>query len=435
MHHPDFVPNLLVADKQGKISEFPELLMAGRSNSRFLRPALQELIPLPEGSELFALPGRLPVGWDPNTDEPVVLTENPFTGGEVRAVAAFMAPAHTAILTGSYQTQPGAPALPLFAYTAVGWYKDRFWVAGFRSDEDQRQDASQYQQSTVEARTRKKLKQNKNNRLVQHLGKCCLTYGCPAARNYFLGRWEAPLPTSPSCNARCLGCISLQASGCCPSTQDRITFVPNVKEITEVAIPHLEKAEAPIVSFGQGCEGEPLLQADVLVDSVRMIRSQTERGTINLNSNSSLPQSVARLAKVGLDSIRVSLNSAQEIFYNRYYRPQHYSFADVMRSIDVMKGHGRFVSLNYFILPGFTDSEEEFSALCHLLHTHGPDFIQLRNLNIDPEWYLKSIAFPAEAPALGISPWLARLKEEFPKLGFGYFNPEKPEAALANSFK
>ncbi|HBT97093.1 MAG TPA: radical SAM protein, partial [Desulfobulbaceae bacterium] len=80
--------------------------------------------------------------------------------------------------------------------------------------------------------------------MIQHLGKCCLTYGCPAARNFFLGRFEAPLPTSPRCNARCLGCISLQESGCCRSTQERITFVPSPAEIAEIAVPHLRQAQA-----------------------------------------------------------------------------------------------------------------------------------------------------------------------------------------------
>lgn len=427
MEHPDAIPSLLVADRQGRITEFPELQMAGMSNGKFLRPEPEDLIPLPPGSELFALPSRLPVGWDRETNEPVLLTENPFeSGAPVQAVAAFMAPAHTAILTSSYQSKSGAPPLPLFAYTAVGWHRDRFWAAGFRSDKDKRQDADQYRQPVVLRNTRKILRAHQNNRLIQHLGKCCLTYGCPAARNYFLGRWEAPLPTSPVCNARCLGCISLQPSGCCPSTQDRITFVPSVKEIGELAIPHLEKAENPIVSFGQGCEGEPLLQSAVIEKAIRLMRSKTSRGTINLNSNSSLPDNVQRLAEAGLDSIRVSLNSVQETFYNRYYRPQNYSFNDVIRSIDVMKNSNRFVSLNYFVLPGFTDSPEEYEALCHLLESHSPDFIQLRNLNMDPELYLQSLAFPEDSQPIGIRRWLALIKKEFPNLRFGYFNPQVP---------
>lgn len=423
MAHPDEVPCLLVADKQGRIIDLPELQMAGMSNGSFSRPQLEDLIPLPLGSELFALPGRLPVGWDQETDEPVLLRENPHDGGPVQAVAAFMAPAHTAIFSGAYQSEPGAPTLPLFAYTAVGWYRDRFWVAAFRSDRDRRQDADQYRQDVVERKTRKILKSHKDNRLIQHLGKCCLTYGCPAARNYFLGRWEAPLPTSPVCNARCLGCISLQPSGCCPSTQERITFVPHEREIAEMAIPHLETADNPIVSFGQGCEGEPLLQAKVIAKAIRLIRSRTSRGTINLNSNSSLPDQVLQLARAGLDSIRVSLNSVQETYYRRYYRPTNYSFAEVARSVDVMKEAQRFVSLNYFILPGFTDSPAEYEALRDFLRRHSPDFIQLRNLNMDPEWYLRSLNFPQNSRAMGIRRWLALIREEFPALRFGYFNP------------
>jgi wyosine [tRNA(Phe)-imidazoG37] synthetase (radical SAM superfamily) len=425
MEHPNNFPALLLADGDGNIREFTELDVVGMSNGNFIRPALEDWIPMPEGSDLFTLPGRLPVGWDQGSGEPVLLTENPYDPGKpVQAVAAFMAPAHTAIFTSSYQTQPGAPKLPLFAYTAVGWYQDRFWVTGFRSDSDKRQDADQYRQSNVQKQTKKKLKLFKDNRLIQHLGKCCLTYGCPAARNYFLGRWEAPLPTSPDCNARCLGCISLQASGCCPSTQDRITFVPSVAEISQMAISHLDTAENPIVSFGQGCEGEPLLQANVIEKAIQRIRSKTSRGTINLNSNSSLPNSVKRLAQAGMDSIRVSLNSAQRGCYNAYFRPKNYSFSDVMESIDVMKESDRFVSLNYFVLPGFTDSIQEFEALCTLIRLHHPNFIQLRNLNMDPEWYQESLALTKDTKTLGIRQWFNLLQKEFPALRFGYFNPQ-----------
>jgi pyruvate-formate lyase-activating enzyme len=425
MLHPTSPPLLLTADSQGNITEFPELEAVGMSNGQFYRPQPEDFIVLPEGSELFALPGRLPVGWNPATDEPVLLQDNPACEGDpIQAVAAFMAPAYTSIFNSSYQTLPGAPTLPLFAYTAVGWHDDKFWVTAFRSDADKRQDHNQYDQNTVEKKTRKKLKSSKDNRLIQHLGKCCLTYGCPAARNYFLGRWEAPLPTSPECNARCVGCISLQPTAICSATQDRITFVPTPKEISELAIAHLDHAEKPIVSFGQGCEGEPLLQAGVLQKAIKRIRSCTSKGTINLNSNASLPASIEELANAGLDSLRVSLNSAQEIYYNRYYRPRGYTFADVKRSIRVMKEKNRFVSLNYFVFPGVTDSKQEFEALCRLVDSHSFDFIQLRNLNMDPEWYLRTLEFPEDSVSIGIRYWLQSLKEMFPDLCFGYFNPQ-----------
>ncbi|MFV0437169.1 MAG: radical SAM protein [Desulfopila sp.] len=424
MIHPQEVPFLVLADEKGTITDFPELKMAGMTAGSFRLPDLQDLIPLPEGSELFALPMRLPVGCDPVTAEPLLVEDDPYNPGRtVQAVAAFMAPAHTTILSSAYRSLPDAPTLPLFAYTAVGWYDNSFWVPAFRSDRDIRQDRNQYRQAAVIKRTKALLKSRRDNRLIQHLGKCCLTYGCPAARNYFLGRWEAPLPTSPECNARCVGCISLQESGCCPSSQERITFVPTAREISSMAIPHLQTAERAIVSFGQGCEGEPLLQANTIEQAIRMIRKATGRGTINLNSNASLPHSVARLAKAGLDSLRVSLNSVQERYYHRYYRPRGYQFADVRESIRVMKEAGKFVSLNYFVLPGVTDSEDEWDALCHFIAELSPDFIQLRNLNMDPEWYLNTLEFKTNRPSAGIRTWFARLQTRFPELGYGYFNP------------
>jgi len=423
--HPKTLPSVLFATAKGEILDYSGLVMAGSAAGRFFQPRLDDLIELPPGSELFALPGRLPVGIEPETGEPALLDSDPFNPGEpVQAVAAFMAPAHTAIYTAAYENRnPQNAMLPLFAYTAVGWAEGKFWVAGFRSDMDRRQDADQFNQRRLDQRTKQQLQRFPRNRLIQHLGKCCLTYGCPAARNYFLGRWEAPLPCSPACNAACAGCISLQPSGCCPSTQDRITFVPTEKEIAEVAVGHLKAAARPIVSFGQGCEGEPLLQAEVMVKSIRLIRSQTDLGTINLNTNGSLPEAVDQLAKAGLNSIRISLNSAQSEQHRRYYQPKGFSLIDACRSITVMKQHNRHVSLNYFILPGCTDDPAEFAALSDLVAEYHPDFIQLRNLNMDPEAYLRVIGHNTTATPIGIKKWLTKLKTKFPTLGFGYFNP------------
>jgi pyruvate-formate lyase-activating enzyme len=423
--HPDDIPTLVYANEEGEIKNFPGLYMAGRGGNFFSKPDFDDLIPLPEGSELFLLPDRMPIGISPTDNDPILFDHDPEAPLEkIQAVAAFMAPAHTAIHTAAYEpVRNDLPPLPLFAYTAVGWHKGRFWVSAFRSDPDKRQDARLFDPEKIKKKTVRQLKIKSGNRLIQHLGKCCLTYGCPAARNYFLERWEAPLPTSPVCNARCVGCISLQPSGCCPATQDRINFVPLVSEITEIALEHLKKAPKAIVSFGQGCEGEPLLQASVLEKAIRSIRTGTDRGTINLNSNASLPGKIERLAGAGLDSLRVSLNSARESCHSRYYRPVNFTFADVLESIDVMKKAEKFVSLNYFILPGFTDDPDEFEALCSLIEKHRPDLIQLRNLNMDPDWYLETVDHAPDAQPMGMRTWLAELKRSFPLLRFGYFNP------------
>jgi len=68
---------------------------------------------------------------------------------------------------------------------------------------------------------------------VAHLiQNCAFSYLCPAARNWVMGRWEAPIPVSIGCNAACRGCISLQPedSGV-PATQERLTFIPTAQEI------------------------------------------------------------------------------------------------------------------------------------------------------------------------------------------------------------
>jgi pyruvate-formate lyase-activating enzyme len=424
MSSPSSAPRLLYADESGSILDFSDLEMAGASAGRYVRLQEREWIPLPPGSELFQLPGRLPVGYDPCTAGFRVLERDPYTESTgIRAVAAFIAPAYTQLYSTAYRSSSRAAILPLFAYTAVGWLDEGFVVPALRIDEDPRQDSDRFDPAEIEKNARRMMRANRNNRLIQHLGNCALGYGCPAAKNYFLQRWEAPLPTSPACNARCLGCISLQTGGEICATQDRIRFVPTPQEIAQVAIAHLEIAPQPVVSFGQGCEGEPLLQTDTIAESIRLMRRATGRGTINMNTNASLPDAVGLLREAGLDSIRVSLNSCRRSYYHRYYRPKGYGLETVKSSIRIMKSLGGFVSLNFFVLPGFTDERAELEALSELVAETGIDLIQMRNLNIDPEWYLGRIGFEPEGEAVGIRRFLQILGDRFPHLRFGYFNP------------
>jgi pyruvate-formate lyase-activating enzyme len=415
---------LVYADESGQLYDHPYLEMAGSSGGNWTRVEDDILIPLPAGSEIFLLPHRVPVGYDGKKKRFVKLGEAPHhPRSTVQAVAAFMAPAHTQILTAAYHSEQNAPVLPLFSYTAVGWQENQFVVAGVRVDSLVRQDIDQFDLERLERRARRALDLQRHNRLIQHLGTCALTYGCPAARNYFLGRWEAPLPTSPQCNASCLGCISLQEGDHICASQERITFVPTPDEIAEVAVGHLQDAEDPLVSFGQGCEGEPLLQGKTLKKAVKLIRGQIEVGTINLNTNGSLPQTIAELRDNGLDSMRVSLNSAREVYYHAYYRPRGYSYSEVTGGMRAMKSRGGFVSINLLTLPGLTDEEGEVEAIIRLIDEAGIDLVQMRNLNIDPEWYLRGIGYRSCDRNIGIVEMMKRIRLSHPQVSFGYFNP------------
>ena len=190
-----------------------------------------------------------------------------------------------------------------------------------------------------------------------------------------------------------------------------------------MAAPHLQQAQNAVASFGQGCEGEPLLQGPTLLTALKLIRQQVSRGTLNLNTNASRPDTVARLVDGGLDSLRVSLNSARAAYYEAYYRPQGYGFDDVLGSIQAAKSGGAKVALNYLIFPGVSDLPQEVQALEELIAQTRVDLIQLRNLNIDPDYYLKGIKFPRNHKPLGMRKMVHRLQETFPHLRFGYFNP------------
>ena len=70
-----------------------------------------------------------------------------------------------------------------------------------------------------------------------------------------------------------------------------------------------------------------------------------------------------------------------------------------------------------------TDSVEEYEALRNLIKTTGLKMIQWRNFNIDPDWYLGKIGVTETGECLGIKQMMELIKEEFPDLKFGYFNP------------
>ena len=408
-------PYLVFADESGNIYDHPELLMLVRRGRELAQPRPDELIPLPEGSDLYLLPGRHALGLDPQSGSVEAMEE--------RAVAAFVCPAYTLSATAAYLTGESAPTLPLFAYGAVGFAHDRFWVAAKQVDKDRRQVFTHVTPERITKGAYDLLKRYPKNRLVQHLSRCALTFCCPAAKNLALGRYEGPLPTARICNARCLGCISHQPEGSgFPASQNRIDFTPTPEEIAEVMLLHSKRAKNPVLSFGQGCEGEPLTEAELIGDAIRRFRTAGVQATVNINTNASLPDVIPGLAQAGLNSIRVSLNSAREALYTAYYRPRGYDFNDVRHSILAAKEHGLFVSLNYLFAPGVSDVESELAALTEMITATRADYIQMRNLSLDPEVYLDCVGEPQE-PSMGLHNFMKRLKAACPWIQYGYFNP------------
>jgi wyosine [tRNA(Phe)-imidazoG37] synthetase (radical SAM superfamily) len=413
-------PFLLYSDGQGNIFEDTSLYVLGRSGWDAVEVDPEDWIPLPEGGNLYELPGRRGIGMDVISGE-IRLCEKGW------AVAAFIPPAHTGFYMAAYETLPDAPTLPLFCYTAAGWHNDVFYVPAIRIEQDIRQECAGFDDIKIQEGLAVSLNAYPNNRLVKHLAEnCCLTYHCPAARNYFMGRWECPIPISPACNANCIGCISFQPEEeTIVSTQDRLTFKPTAQEVIEYTVPHLQTAPFPIVSFGQGCEGEPLLMWETIREAIIEIRKHTDRGSININTNGSNPKAVEALMKAGLDSIRVSTNSAREDIYTKYYRPNNYTFNDIVESLKIAGEMGGWTSINYFVFPGMTDSAAELDALRTLIQETKLKMIQWRNFNIDPDWYLGKINVQDTGERYGVRQFMDIIHEEFPDVKYGYFNPPK----------
>jgi len=417
----------VVANNAGEIFDLNGYAAVGMAGPSLVPLTLDETINMPFGGELMYMPDRKPILYDIKNSRLEIMGENPYAPGEIiYPVAAFNSPGYVISYVSAYRENNGAGYLPLFSYGSVGWHRGRFRSALIRVDKEKRQDLRRMKLEDIIDGVKRMIKKMPDNRLRKHLGKCALEYGCPAAKNFFLGRYEAPLPTSEICNARCLGCLSLQHNGDIPHSQDRISFKPSPEEIAEVSLEHIGRVRRSVVSFGQGCEGEPLLAADVIAPAIEKIRSVSDRGTINMNTNGSRPDILKKLFDVGLDSIRISINSIRKECYNAYFQPKGYAFSDVLKSIDIAIGRGKFVSINYLNCPGFTDTPEEVHALTQFLNQQPINMIQWRNLNFDPVryWNVMSGAATHGSP-LGMRNVLRRIKASFPNLKYGYFNPPK----------
>lgn len=420
---PDSLPKLIFSDEKGRIFDHPHLLALGRSGRDLVLPSKEEWTVLPEMSRLFFLPGCPPIGMDPDTGDLVVLETERIGAKNVRcwAVAGFLEPGYVRTLLPAAQFSGKDYILPLWAYTAVGFMEGRYVASAFRIEEDPHWDPRNFDDREILPKVEERLGSGSAGPLIRHLANCALVNHCFAAKNLFLKRWEAPLPVSRKCNARCLGCLSHQPKGSCPPAHTRINFRPSLEELVEVAVEHLERAEDPIVSFGQGCEGEPLTEASLIGDAIEKIRSRTSKGTINLNTNGSMPDELAILVEKGLDSVRISLNSTRASLFKAYVRPKGFDLGDVEKSLRICSQKGIFTMVNYLVFPGISDEEEEWEALKRLIERAELNFLHLKNLCIDPELYLAKMPTRASG-AMGMRELKRRLEVEFPQLGLGYFN-------------
>jgi len=406
-------PYLIYCTPDGEVCEEPRLKALAFGD----RPIdAAELIPLLDGVTLSMMPDRLAVGQARSGERCIVAASRGW------AAAALLPIGYTRTLLPAYEKMPDTEPLPFFGYSAVAGMQGRLYVAALRTDDPNKWHSRAFNERALKRLVREKLAAYPQNRIIAQHAHCALDYSCPTASNLFFSRWEMAIAVSPGCNARCIGCISKQEEEDLISPQDRLTFIPTVEEIVEVAVPHLEHAEEAIVSFGQGCEGEPLLQWRRIEQAIKAMRARTDRGVININTNASNPRWLQRLYDAGLDTLRASTISGHPDTYTAYYRPLGYSFEDVKESLKRARDAGVYSSINLLCFPGMIDREREVEALLAFVRETGLRLIQLRNLNIDPEVLLPRMpALDSMGKALGVRTLIEMIKREVPDVEIGNF--------------
>jgi wyosine [tRNA(Phe)-imidazoG37] synthetase (radical SAM superfamily) len=404
------------AQPDGTVFDFPG--MAAAADVGVVESAdPADFIPLPKGSLLLSLPGRSVVGY--RASKRCELDRH--DGTAICAVAAALPLGYTRLALPAYAEQQSAPVLPLYGYTAVAWGCGGFYAAAARTDLLASWSAQRHLPENVSEAIALRSREFPRNSIVEQLARCAHEYGCFTAQNTFLRQGEAAIPVSVACNARCIGCISEQdPEAQVKSAQERIRRRPTVEEICEIGIAHLRAVPDGMISFGQGCEGEPLLAAPLIEQAIRHIRATTSTGVIHCNTNASDPRALERVVGAGLQSVRVSLNSARPQVYEAYYRPRGYGFADVRESLAVLASKGAAISLNLLTHPGVTDDPAEIEAFAELLHTVPVAMVQTRTLNVDPAVYFRSVGRPRTRP-MGMRNWLGWLRSHFPDLRVGNF--------------
>ena len=404
---------LLYATPEGRLRVHPTLQAAARSGWDVGAP--DRLIPIPPGTTLMHLPGRIPLGRSPDG------AALPIDDGV--AVAAVLPPGYLRTWLPAYLEHPPTPVLPLFGYAAVASIAGEPHVAALRTDRWNAWNPQAAERQQVDRAISAARRALPDSRLRQHLETCATEYRCLTAQNVFLRRGEGAIPVSAACNAACLGCISEQW-GEVDSPQTRLAFAPTAAEIAELAAWHMSASSANFVSFGQGCEGEALTRGAALVDATRRIRAAAPAATIHINTNGSRPDVLKRLVDAGLNSIRISIFSLDDARFRAYYRPVGYGLEQVAECAEVVRRSGGQVTINLLTFPGISDAPVEIDALVTFIQRLGVHQVQLRSLNVDPHWLLARIPNPSRG--LGMRPFVAELKARCPGLRLGNFTRPWP---------
>jgi len=411
-------PRPLLSDDSGQLRRAPTDWEALGQSGLQPKP-ISSWIPLPAKSTLMHLPQRQALGRRRGSGAVEPIAEGAW------AVAAVLPVGYLRLLFPAYVPTGLAPppTLPLYGYAAVAELAGEVVVAASRSDDFSPWTGRRPARARLAAAVEQAQRQMSRSRVIAQLSVCALQHNCLTAQNTFLRRFEGALPTSAACNADCLGCISLQTDSGAPTPQPRIARAPTAEDLIEVGSYHLdgalERGEGGMVSFGQGCEGEPLLRERALRPVALELRRRYPEATVHINTNGSRPQALKRLIRAGVNSCRISVFSFRQELFAAYYRPRGYSIEDVLECARVARRGGAQLTINLLTFPGVSDTPEEVAATVRTLQALEVEQVQLRSLNADPLWLMSRL--PALGKGIGLEQLTETLRLKLPSVGLGNF--------------
>ena len=350
--------------------------------------AVAEAIPLPVGTRLITLSREgIALGRDGRA-RPL--------GRDRLALGAILPRGHVRLLVPAYGDDAAAPPLDPLPYAAV--------AAG----PDGEPLAAAAKVGSVDAdipRGGAAIRALPSNALARQLARCARDNACVAAASP-LGRGELAVPIGAPPAERPRLPIALR-SGYRGTPVEPPAFRPSAREISEIALAHLEAGGGPI-AFGRACDGEPLSRVRVIQDATSAIRDRAPGATVHLETAGSDAGALRRALDAGVTSVTVRIGSARSETYDRLHGPVAHRWSDVRASMQTAVERGARLTIALLVLPGLTDRPNEMDELATLLGELPGGSIELRDLGCDP---VRTLAQLPGASGAGMRSFLDRLAE------------------------
>ena len=361
--------------------------------------ALDRAIPLPPDAELVPLADRAAVGID-RRGQPRPL------GPSRWALAAILRPGH--LRTHLPACDPAADVTPLepLPYAAVA--ADQAGEIVVAAVAPVHAPVPPGPADDLAALITERLRSEPSNRLLRQLARCAREYTCPAARNAFLGRGECALPIGATSNDQAGPIVALRRRDERAPTEPA-AMRATAADVAVVANAHF-RAGGTSVSFGQACEGDPLVLARTIAEAVGLM-TRPDRTEIVIRTNGSSAAALGRVADAGIDHVIVALASVHGPTYERVHAPIGHRWTDVRASLREAASRKLALTIELLSLPGLTDRDTEASALVALLGEL-PAGTALLPVDLAADPYALLARLPKDGDTVGIAALLERLRAD-----------------------